>query len=473
MPGARDSKSAELFMVFNVAIVGSGPAGFYAAEALLCSGVPVRVDMFDRLPVPFGLVRYGVAPDHQKLKAVTAVFERIADNPHFSFVGNLDIGREVQVSQLQAAYHGVVLATGAIGDRSLDIAGEDLPGSVSATELVGWYNGHPDFRDKSFDFSHPTAVVIGNGNVALDVCRILSKSVDELRRSDICEHALDELAASNITDVVLIGRRGPVQAKFTAKELRELGELDEVQPVVDPAELQLDPASIDEIQRSAAAARNLEILRGFAHRLETATKRRRIHFRFLLAPYSIEGTRTVEQVNFERLRLSGQTGNQGGTPSGQYVSIPTNLVVRSVGYRGISIPGVPFDERSATIVQQKGRVIDRDGNAVRGLYVAGWIKRGPNGIVGTNRACAIETIELVLADLIATSFESSDLRRELFLATLRGRSLKLIDFQGWRRIDALERADGAAKAKPREKLTRVSAMLKASERALIRSESDI
>jgi len=453
-------------MVFNIAIVGSGPAGFYAAEALLRSGVPVRVDMFDRLPVPFGLVRYGVAPDHQKLKAVTAVFEQIADNPHFSFIGNLDIGREVQVSQLQAAYHGVVLATGAIGDRSLDIAGEDLPGSVSATELVGWYNGHPDFRDKSFDFSHPTAVVIGNGNVALDVCRILSKSVDELRRSDICEHALDELAASKITDVFLIGRRGPAQAKFTAKELRELGELDEVQPAVDPAELQLDAASTAEIESSASAAKNLEILRGFAQRPESA-KRKRIHFRFLLAPALIEGTTKVERVSFDKLCLSGPAGSQTGTATGENVSIPANLIVRSVGYRGISIPGVPFDERSATVVQREGRVIDRDGNAVRGLYVAGWIKRGPSGIIGTNRACAIETIELVLADLNATNFEPLDLRRELFLATLRGRSLKLIDFQGWRRIDALERADGAAKAKPREKLTRISAMLKASEQALI------
>lgn len=454
-------------MVFNIAIVGSGPAGFYAAEALLGSGLPVRVDMFDRLPVPFGLVRHGVAPDHQKLKAVTAVFEQIADNPLFSFIGNLNVGRDVHVSQLQAAYHGVVLATGAINDRSLDIAGERLSGSVSATELVGWYNGHPDFRDKRFDFSHSSAIVIGNGNVALDVCRVLSKTVDELKRSDICEHALDELAVSKITDVFLIGRRGPAQAKFTAKELRELGELDEVQPVVDPVELQLDPASTEEIGKSPSAAKNLEILRGFTHRPETSPKRRRIHFHFLLAPCSIEGAAAVEQVKFERLRLSGPAGRQSGVPTGKHVSIPAGLIVRSVGYRGISIPGVPFDERSATVAQRDGRVIDTKGSTVRGLYVAGWIKRGPSGIIGTNRACAIDTIHSVLTDLNEANFESLDLRRELFLATLRGRSLKLTDLQGWRRIDALERADGAAKAKPREKLTRVSAMLKASERALM------
>ncbi|MBR1123156.1 FAD-dependent oxidoreductase [Bradyrhizobium lablabi] len=454
-------------MVFNIAIVGSGPAGFYAAEALLRSDRPVRIDMFDRLPVPFGLVRHGVAPDHQKLKAVTAIFEQIADNANFSFVGNLDIGREVPVSQLQAAYHGVILATGAIADRPLDIVGEDLPGSVSATELVGWYNGHPDFRDKIFDFSHPAAIVIGNGNVALDVCRILAKSVDELKRSDICEHALDALAESRITDVFVIGRRGPAQAKFTAKELREFGELQDAQPVVDPADLQLDAASNDEIECSASAAKNLEILRVFASRQGSALKRKRIHFRFSLAPASIEGTGAVERVKFEKLNLSGPAGSQKGTPTGEYVRIPAGLIVRSVGYRGLSIPGVPFDERSATIVQREGRVVASDGKTVRGLYVAGWIKRGPSGIIGTNRACAIETVESILADLKKTSFGALDFQRDRFRSALHGQSRKLIDFPGWRRIDALERAAGAAKAKPREKLTRVPAMLKASEQTLV------
>jgi ferredoxin--NADP+ reductase len=453
-------------MVFNIAIVGSGPAGFYAADALLRSGIPFQVDMFDRLPVPFGLVRHGVAPDHQKLKAVTAVFEQIADHPKFSFVGNLDVGRDVRVSQLQAAYHGVVLATGAMSDRPLGILGEELSGSVSATELVGWYNGHPDFRDKSFDFSHPTAIVIGNGNVALDVCRILAKSVDELRRSDICEHALDALSASKTTDIYMIGRRGPAQAKFTGKELREFGDLEEAQPVVDPAELRLDEASTAEIASSPSASKNLEILRGFAQRQETSAKRKRIHFRFLLAPSSIQGKATVERVEFERLRLSGQAGSQTTSTTGERILIPAHLVVRSVGYRGTPISGVPFDEHSATVLQRDGRVIDVDGNAVPGMYVAGWIKRGPSGIIGTNRACAIDTIDSLLADLKTTECDPRDISRELFFASLRGRSLKLIDFQGWRKIDALERADGAAKAKPREKLTRVAAMLKASEQSL-------
>lgn len=453
-------------MTFNIAIVGSGPAGFYAAEALINSGIPVQVDMFERLPVPFGLVRHGVAPDHQKLKAVTAVFEKIADHRNFRFVGNLEVGRDVQISQLQAAYHGVVLATGAMSDRPLGILGETLPGSVSATDLVGWYNGHPDFRDKSFDFSHPSAIVIGNGNVALDVCRILAKSVDELRRSDICEHALEVLSASKITDIYVIGRRGPAQAKFTGKELREFGDLQDAQPTVSPAELRLDEASTTEIATSPSASKNLEILRGFAQLREASAKRKRIHFRFLLAPVSIQGKTAVERVEFERLRLTGQAGSQTTSPTGERILIRAHLVIRSVGYRGRSVSGVPFDERSATIRQRDGRVVDNDGKAVPGMYVAGWIKRGPSGIIGTNRACAIDTVDALLADLTTSKCDPRDISRDLLFASLCERSLKLIDLQGWRRIDALERADGAAKAKPREKLTRVAGMLKASEQSL-------
>lgn len=453
-------------MVLNIAIVGSGPAGFYAAETLLRNGAPVIIDMFDRLPVPFGLVRHGVAPDHQKLKAVTAVFEQIADHPNFSFVGNLEIGTDVQVSQLLAAYHGVVLATGAMSDRPLGIAGEDMPGSISATELVGWYNGHPDFRDKVFDFSHPSAIVIGNGNVALDVCRILAKSIDELRRSDICEHALQALSESRITDIHVIGRRSPAQAKFTAKELRELGELEGAQPVVDPAELQLDEKSTAEMSRSLAASKNVEILRGFTKRVSASAKPKSIHFRFLLAPLSIKGTTSVDGVEFERLQLSGEAGNQTTSATGDRISIPAHLVVRSVGYRGTPISGVPFDERSATVFQREGRVTNADGKVIPGLYVAGWIKRGPSGIIGTNRACAADTVDSLLADLTSSAPDARDGSRARFMASICERSRKVIDLQGWRRIDALERADGAAKAKPREKLTTVAAMLEASEPSL-------
>ncbi len=454
-------------MTFNVAIVGSGPAGFYVADALLQSGMSIRVDMIDRLPVPFGLVRHGVAPDHQKLKAVTSVFEGIADHENFSFLGNLEVGRDVDVAQLRQAYDAVVIATGAIADRPLGIEGEELPGSVSASEFVGWYNGHPDFRDRVFDLSQPNAVIIGNGNVALDVCRILSKDIEELRRSDICEHALDALASSRVTDIFLVGRRGPTQAKFTTKELREFGDLVSSAPVVDPDELSLNYASIEELESPQAgnAPRNLDVLRNFAKADAAAGKPKRVHFRFLLSPARVLGTDRVQGVAFERVELSGPAFNQSTVPTGTEVTIPAGLLVRSIGYRGTPIAGVPFDARSATIPHKDGRVQDGQGASVDGVYVAGWIKRGPSGIIGTNRACGTDTALAILADLQAMSGESPDKqgRREQLVNSLRHPSRRPVDFDGWRRIDTLERAAGAAVEKPREKMTSVRAMLEAAE----------
>ncbi len=455
-------------MAFNVAIVGSGPAGFYLTEALFGSGLPVRVDMIERLPVPFGLVRHGVAPDHQKLKAATSTFEQIAGHEHFSFFGNLQVGRDIDIAELLAVYDAVVLATGAISDRSLDIEGEDLAGSVAATDLVGWYNGHPDFRDKIFDFSHPTAVVIGNGNVALDVCRILAKSADELKQSDICRHALEALADSKITDIVLVGRRGPGQAKFTAKELREFNQLAVAEPVIDPEDLVLNSATAHELAspEGAGAARNVQIFGGFSSSQSARGKPKRIHFRFYLAPRRIEGDACAERVIFDRSRLVGPAFAQTLETIGTGTEIATGLVVRSVGYRGAEMPGVPFDMRTATIPNRDGRVVDGDGAAVPRLYVSGWIKRGPSGVIGTNRACGIDTSLAILADLQAQASspdDEKDQRRATFLASLRGRSRKIVDFAGWRRIDAAERAAGAASAKPREKLTTIPAMIDAAE----------
>jgi len=450
-------------MRFNVAIVGSGPAGFYAAEALLQSDLPIQVDVIDRLPVPFGLVRHGIAPDHQRLKSVSAQFEKIADDNRFSFMGNLDVGRDVRLTELRAAYHAVILATGAIRDSQLAIPGEHLPGSVSATDLVGWYNGHPDFQHKSFDLSHSTAIVVGNGNVALDVCRILLKSVDELKSSDICEHALDVLSTSKITDVMLIGRRGPAQAKFTAKELRELGELAQAEPVIDAADLALNPASTEEIssQSGAAASKNIEILRGFSARTR-GSKPKRLHFRFLLSPTSIEGADRLERVRFETLRLSGPAFRQVGIRAGEFSEIGAGLLVRSVGYRGHVVQGAPFDESTGTIPHLRGRVIDASTLIVPGLYVAGWIKRGPSGVVGTNRACAIETAQSIISDLQNKPPHVPDGRRERLLESLRQQFRQIVDFAGWRQIDVHERQAGAARAKPREKFTAISAMIKAA-----------
>jgi ferredoxin--NADP+ reductase len=452
-------------MVLNVAIVGSGPAGFYVAEALLQSGLPVHVDMIERLPVPFGLVRHGVAPDHQKLKAVTAVFEAIASDENFSFLGNVQVGRDVDIAELQAAYDAVVVATGAVSDRPLDVEGEDLAGSVSATEFVGWYNGHPDFRDRTFDLSHPTAVVAGNGNVALDVCRILAKSVDELKRSDICEHALDALATSKVTDIFLVGRRGPAQAKFTTKELREFGTLSLAEAVVNDRELELNPASAEELEGPAGmtATKNLDILESFAKRPDGLRKPKRIHFRFLLSPLRVEGAGQVERVVFEQARLAGPAFAQRAEPVGMEVEIPAGLLVRSVGYRGTPIAGVPFDTSSATIPHTNGRVHCCDGSIAPGLYVAGWIKRGPSGVIGTNRACGIDTSAAILFDLQALGDATptkGDRRRQLLLS-LRSRT-PTVDMAGWHRIDALERAAGAARDKPREKMTTRRTMMEAA-----------
>lgn len=451
---------------FNIAVVGSGPAGFYAAEALLQSGLQIRVDMIERLPVPFGLVRHGVAPDHQRLKVVTTLFEKIAGDERFSFIGNLHLGRDIDISELRDVYDAVIIATGALSDRPLGIDGEDLQGSVSATEFVGWYNGHPDFRDKQFDLSHPNAVIVGNGNVALDVCRILSKSVEELRKSDICEHALDALATSKVENIYLVGRRGPAQAKFTTKELREFGELTEADPVVDPVDLELNEASIAELAGpdASGAAKNVQMFTAFAQ-AAGEQKPKKIHFRFLLSPREIQGAGKVEAVNFDKVRLVGEAFSQGVEPTGETVNIPSGLLVRSVGYRGTPIPGIPFDPRSGTIPNKDGRVRDDDGAIVPRLYVAGWIKRGPSGVIGTNRACGVDTANALLADLAWAGHNTGDreiTNRDRFLRSLRKRPSKLVDFDGWRRIDALEKAAGAASGKPREKMTRVQAMLDAS-----------
>lgn len=456
---------------YNVAVVGSGPAGFYTAEALLQSDLNVRVDMIERLPVPFGLVRHGVAPDHQKLKAVTALFETIANHENFSFFGNVHLGRDVEISALQAAYDAVVIATGAISDRTLGVEGEKLEGSVSASAFVAWYNGHPDFRDSVFDLSHPNAVIVGNGNVALDVCRILSKTVDELKRSDICEHALDALADSKVRNIYLVGRRGPTQAKFTTKELREFADLADAEPTVDPNDLELNEPSKAELEspEGAGPAKNLEIFRKFAPLRGGLGKSKQIHFRFLLSPLRVLGHSHVEHVQFEKVRLTGAAFKQAAEPTGEEVSIPAGLLLRSVGYRGIAIPGVPFDERLGTIRNRDGRVQDADGRAVPGLYAAGWIKRGPSGVIGTNRACGVDSALAVLADLPSISNPSvaeRKARRDRFVHLIQKRRLRLVDFSGWRRIDALERAGGAARGKPREKMTSVQSMLDAAEQEI-------
>ncbi len=441
----------------TVAIIGAGPSGFYAAEALLKSGLTVRVDMIERLPVPFGLVRHGVAPDHPKLKEAIPVYDRIARAPGFAFLGNVTVGRDVSVDELRAAYHALVFTCGAESDRRLGVPGEDLAGSYTATEFVGWYNGHPDFRDRTFDLDQEVAVIIGQGNVAADVCRILAKTVDELRHTDIAEHALDALACSRVREIHVMGRRGPAQAKFTAKELKELGELQDADVVVDPAELELNPESLAEFEerKGAGAKKNVDILRAFAARTP-AGRHRRIHFRFLLSPVELQGDWHVERVLLERNRLSGPPFEQSARGTGERVTLDAGLVFRSIGYKGTALEGLPFDARSGVFPTKDGRIHDETGAIIPGLYASGWIKRGPTGIIGTNRADSVETVASLLADLPTLD---AGLRPGAHgLERLRS-AVRVVSYEDWLAIDQAEIERGRPKGKPREKFTRVEDML--------------
>ncbi|WP_020186245.1 FAD-dependent oxidoreductase [Methylopila sp. 73B] len=439
----------------KVAVVGSGPSGFYAAEALLAAGA--EVDLIERLPTPFGLVRFGVAPDHPKLKQVCQNFTEIASHERFAFFGNVTLGSDVAVDELRELYDAVVVASGASADRKLGVPGEDLAGSWSATEFVAWYNGHPDFRDRTFDLSGDAAVILGQGNVAIDVCRLLSKSADELRQTDISAHALEALAESHIRDIHLVGRRGPAQAKWTAKELRELGLLTEAEVALEPADLVLGAACEAELSdpRGQSAAQSFKILKTFQARA-AGQKRKTIHLRFNLNPAAIEGQGRVESVIFERCSLTGEPFAQVATPTGETAAIAAAAVFRSVGYRGVMTEGLPFDARSGAIPHDRGRVLET-GAPVPGVYVAGWIKRGPSGVIGVNRACSLETIESLLADIVRPS--PGKVGRRALASLLEKRKTHAVDFNGWKRIDAAERQIGSENGKPREKLTSIADML--------------
>src|SRR5690348_14906991 len=377
----------------RVAVVGSGPAGFYAAGALLSADPPAEVDMIERLPTPWGLVRLGVAPDHPKLKTVSRAFERIADQPGFRFLGNVEVGRDLHHSDLVRLYDAVVYAVGAQTDRRLGIPGEDLPGSWPATAFVAWYNGHPDFQDLGFDLGCERVVVIGNGNVAIDCARMLALTAEELAPTDTIDAAAEAIAASPVREIIMLGRRGPVQAAFTPPELKELGEMQGAEPVVDERDLDLDAASKEALELDRdRARRNYELLQEYAAR-EPEGKPRRIVLRFLVSPVAILGEERVEAVEVVRNELVEEDGRIVARPTGATETIPCGLVLRSVGYQGVALPGVPFDERRGVIPNTGGRV-----DSAERTYVAGWIKRGPSGVIGTNKKDATETVELLLAD---------------------------------------------------------------------------
>jgi ferredoxin/flavodoxin---NADP+ reductase len=435
----------------RVAVVGSGPAGFYATGQLLTHDPPVEVDLFDRLPTPWGLVRLGVAPDHPKIKSVSRAFEKIALRPGFRFFGNVEIGRDVTHEELARRYDAVIYTVGSQTDRRMGIPGEDLPGSWPATAFVAWYNAHPDFHGLPFDLSSRRAVVIGNGNVAVDVARMLALTTDELAPTDTADAAISAILGSGIEEIVVLGRRGPAQAAFTTPELIELTALAGADLIIDPADLELDPWSAAALEEDTALARrNLEVLREAAA-IPPRGKPKRVVIRFCVSPIAILGEEAVEAIEVVHNELvADELGRISAVATDRREVIPCGLVLRSVGYRGVAIPGVPFDEGRAAIPNRAGRVVDGDGNVIPGLYCAGWIKRGPSGVIGTNKKDATETVELLLEDA-----EAGLLRREDttdIAALLVDRGVAPVSDAGWQAIDAVERARGEEQGRPRVKL---------------------
>jgi ferredoxin--NADP+ reductase len=436
-------------------VIGSGPAGFYAADALLKSDdPPVEVDMIERLPTPWGLVRLGVAPDHENIKAVSRAFEKIAARPGFRFFGNVEVGRDVSHEELMRVYDAVLYSVGAQTDRHMGIPGEELPGSWAATEFVAWYNGHPDFQDREFDLSHERAIVVGNGNVAIDVARMLALTPDELAPTDTTDPAIAAINACGIREIVMLGRRGPAQAAFTPPELQELGELAGADVAVDPKDLELDPASEAALEQDRdRARRNVDILRDYAQRVP-AGRKRTIRLRFLTSPVAILGNDRVEAVEVVRNRLEqDERGRIVAVPTDERETIPCGVVFRSVGYKGVALPGVPFDERTWTIPNEHGR-------AGGGLYVAGWIKRGPSGVIGTNKKDATETVAALLEDARAGELgRAGDERLEDILGE---RGVEFVEYAGWEAINAAERAAGEPLGRPRVKLATWDDLLEAA-----------
>jgi ferredoxin/flavodoxin---NADP+ reductase len=443
----------------RVAIIGSGPAGFYAADHLLKkSDLVAYVDMYDRLPTPFGLVRGGVAPDHQKIKNVTRVFDRIARHDHFCFFGNVEIGLHVEIDDLLQHYHAVIVATGAQTDRALGIPGEDLLGSYSATEFVAWYNGHPDFQDHSFPLDATDAVIVGVGNVAVDVARILCKTPAELDATDIADEALAALATSAVRNVHMLGRRGPAQAAFTTPEAKELGELEDADVVIDASEIELD-------EYSRAQATDKETLSKIAAINDLASRpcrscSRRLHLRFLVSPVELlsdESGRVRAVKTVKNKLVMGSDGRMRPQPTDEYGEIPAQLVFRSVGYHGVPIAGLPFDDANGIIPNMQGRVTGADAE---GLYVTGWIKRGPSGVIGTNKPDAVETVETLLSDLAGGNLNSPAKPSPASAFDLVcKRQPDHFSYDDWLCIDAKEMELGAPSGRPRVKLTRIQEMI--------------
>jgi len=443
---------------WEVAVVGSGPSGFYAAEALLRAEQQVRVSMIERLPSPFGLVRSGVAPDHPKLKQVIRVFDKTARSRNFRFFGNTEVGEDVQVNELRELYDAVIFACGAERDRRMGIPGEHLPGSHTATEFVRWYNAHPDCEEGSFDLTHERAIIVGHGNVATDLCRILMKPVEEIGTTEISDRAVEALSTSRIRELHVLGRRGPAQARFSPKELQELEHIPGCVVTAESSQLELNEASKAEVEASENAAKNLEIFRRFAQNAgRNGTMR--VHFDFCVSPSRIRGEEYVEGVDVRRNRLDGVPFGQGVVPTGRSNPIGCGLVLSSIGHVAVPLEGLPFDAEMGTVANVRGKVI-KDGVPLSGMYVTGWFKRGPCGVIGTNRADSLETVELVVEELRQSNKDSVKGGHEALEEILEERGIYTVNYDQWLDIDEAEVERGKERAKSREKFKSRREMLR-------------
>jgi NADPH-dependent glutamate synthase beta subunit-like oxidoreductase len=431
-------------MTVRVAIVGSGPSGFYTADALIKSGVDCEIDVIDRLPTPFGLIRAGVAPDHQKTKNVSRAYEKTALNDSVAYFGNVDVGQDVGIEALKSFYDAVVLAIGSPYDRKLGVPGEDKKGVFGSADFVGWYNGHPDFRDLEPDLNTKAVVVIGNGNVAIDCARVLVKTPDEMSTTDIASHAADAIHAAPLEDVYMVGRRGPVEAKFTNVELREMGDLQECTPIIDAAQIPDEvPAEEEMSDRDRRLKdKNLGTLRSFVD-AEPAGRKRRVHFQFYASPVEILGGNVVEGIRLEKTEV--RDGRAVGT--GETYDIPCGIVIPAIGYQGQPMDGVAFDERNGVIQNDEGRVSE-------GVYAVGWIRRGPTGVIGTNKHDGDRASQQIQEDCVDGGKSGRAGLKEL----LTKNSVRWVNYSDWQKIDAAEKS-AAAEGAPRRKLTRISEML--------------
>jgi ferredoxin--NADP+ reductase len=447
----------------RIAIIGAGPAGLYAAEALLKQpDIVLTIDILNRFPAPFGLVRDGVAPDHQSIKSVARVYDKILADPRVRFYGNVTFGVDIHHRELNRLYDQIVYAVGAQADRRMSIPGEDLPNSFPAASFVGWYNGHPDYRDLPVDLSCERAVVVGNGNVAMDTTRILAMSPDMLSTTDIADHALAKLRESRIREVVVLGRRGPAQASFTTPEIRELGKLEGVDVIVDPQSLELDPASQEEAEEDRTAKANLRYLHEFAAR-QQHTAPRRIALRFLTSPVEIIAANgRTARLRIERNKLIvDANGGLRSRGTGDHEVIEAGLVLRSIGYRTVPLEGVPFDHATSTISNIAGQVVHpNSGEVVPGEYVVGWAKRGPTGLIGNNRTDSASTVERMLADLPSLSRGGGDHRDPSQAERLlRHRGIDYVTYPDWKVLDRYEVERGEEQGRPRVKVTTVAEMM--------------